>query len=166
VQAEMQGSRLPHAPLAAIPGKRKIFVGLAVVAIAAAAVLCGCGGLITGNTSDSGTLDSGAEAADADSGSPDASGAPCSTDKDCPEGLVCGYPIEDGCDAKAVCILSNCSENPAGCSPYESPCGCHGQIIAVVRVHPMYASEPYLWNCYDLCGSSAGPCVLDAGGTD
>jgi hypothetical protein len=103
---------------------------------AAAALMLGCGGGVTSK---------GPSTTDASAGT-DApihtNLAPCTTDKDCAPGLVCGYPLGDGCAAKGVCVVSDCgTEHPACVPTPPAMCSCDGQ--SAVEVATGYSNVPY-----------------------
>jgi hypothetical protein len=63
------------------------------------------------------------------------SGGPCEASTDCPPGLICLYPVAEGCSATAVCEVLPAAEC-AG--PY---CSCRGDTTAACGA---YASLPMM----------------------
>jgi hypothetical protein len=66
-------------------------------------------------------------------------GAECVTTPDCAAGLLCGYPIAQGCSAQGVCVTEDrgCTNN----GPVV--CGCNGDPVGLACIWgPGYAAGP------------------------
>ncbi len=66
-------------------------------------------------------------------------GGACGTTADCTAGLLCGYPISQGCSAQGVCVpedLSCSNDGPV-------VCGCDGTPVGLACIWgPGYAAAP------------------------
>jgi hypothetical protein len=82
----------------------------------------------------------------------------CKTDKDCPSGSNCSFPIDVGCTALGECRSFAPPADTSDCSPAMTACACSGMTIAV----------PACWNYLaPMAVQSTGPCgdggIVDAG---
>jgi hypothetical protein len=95
------------------------------------------------------------------------SGVTCTTARDCPPGLSCGYAVSDGCAAKGVCVQSNCQGS--GCLTPAGMCGCDGQTILPIQSQSTANSITITYASAPSSGKN-GPCtnnpVPDAAASD
>jgi hypothetical protein len=95
------------------------------------------------------------------SGGADAGGGPCTSDAQCGQGLLCGFPEADACSATGRCFLAQ----GAMCKAYEPGCACDGTEINLIcnGLPPGYASKPllYTWQCGQGLEAGAG-CTSDS----
>jgi hypothetical protein len=72
-----------------------------------------------------------------DAGAPD--GGACITTSDCAGGLLCGYPIAQGCSAQGVCVPEDIRCTNDG----PVVCGCDGSPVGLACIWgPDYAAAP------------------------
>ena len=68
------------------------------------------------------------DAAPREANAPEAATLHCASDSDCPDGSLCGYPIEEGCAATGRCVAGNYL---CGRAPF---CGCDNRTGAGGRL--------------------------------
>ncbi|HEY2509567.1 MAG TPA: hypothetical protein VGI39_01805 [Polyangiaceae bacterium] len=101
-----------------------------------------------------------------DAGPPCGGGsAPCATSADCDEGLVCGFPVGQGCGAAGQCLdlAVVCQTDASACAPTGLACACDGGTTPYVA--PGFASAPAVGTlpCPSSGASGAGVPPADAG---
>jgi len=78
----------------------------------------------------------------------------CQRESDCPAGMVCGYPVRDGCGAIGHCIPRTPAPGDLPCNAIQYVCSCSGVTETVgCNYYSGYAPAPV---------RSTGPCPADA----
>ncbi|MEB2312872.1 MAG: hypothetical protein OZ921_08800 [Sorangiineae bacterium] len=134
---------------------------LRVTLVFALSALSGCGGNTTSGGGAGGTSGAAGTGSTSGGGGSGGGGArACTTDQDCPDHGVCGYPSAAACVAKGTCFPAP----GAVCEAFSPGCACDGSTINMIctGLPEGYVSSPlaYAGPCEDAdAGCTSGSCL-------